>query len=98
MKCSIQSKREILDSFAGKFYSAVWVKSDGSVREATVKHLMHKLFAEGHASKAQANTVTHKPEYYTAVDCAKEGWINIDLRTLKHVKCGNNEINFEGEE
>lgn len=34
---------------------------------------------------------------YTCVDVAKQGWVNVNLNTLKHVKCGNVEIEF-GEE
>lgn len=95
MKCSIEEKRKILDSFAGKFFSISFVKSSGELREATVKHMMHKLYAEGHASKAHANTVAAKPQYYTCVDAAKESWINCNLETLKKVKCGAVEYEFE---
>lgn len=95
MKYSVESKREILDSFAGKFYSVRWIKADGSVREAIVKHLMHKLFAEGHGNKANPSTVANKPEMYTCVDTVKEGWVNVNLNNLKYVKCGKTEYNFE---
>ena len=92
-----QQKRDLLDSFAGKYYSIDWVKSNGEARQATVQHMQHKMFVGGHASKANVSTVAHKPEMYTCVDVAKQGWVNVNLNTLKHVKCGNVEIEF-GEE
>lgn len=95
MICTIENKRQILDSFAGKFYRVRWVKIDGSLREATVKHLMHKLFASGSAATAEKSTVSHKPEMYTCVDTVKEGWVNVNLNNLKYVKCGKEEYVFE---
>jgi len=89
-------KRALLDSFKGKIWSAEWVKKSGEVRKATCKHMIHSAFAGGHASTAQKSTVAHKTQYYTACDLNKgEKWINIDLHSLKHVKCGEIEVDFE---
>lgn len=97
MKCkmSIQAKRELLDSFAGRFYSVEWVKSNGEFRSCTARHMQHDMFAAGHASKAQANTVAHKPNLYTMVDVTNEKWVNVSLDKLRHVKCGAVDIEFE---
>lgn len=90
-----QQKRELLDSFAGKYYSIDWVKSNGESRQATVQHKQHKMFVGGHATKANVSTVAHKNNLYTCVDIVKNGWININLETLKKVKCGSVEVEFE---
>lgn len=96
MKCSVEEKRKILDSFKGKIFSVEFVKKDKSIRKATCKHFVHKAFAEGHASLARENTVADKPEYFTAVELTKEEkWINISLLALKSVKCGTTDITFE---
>ena len=96
-KMSIQAKRELLDSFAGRFYSIEWVKSNGDIRSCTGKHMQHNMFAAGHASKAQANTVAHKPNLYTMVDVTNEKWVNVSLDKLRHVKCGSVDITFDEE-
>ena len=84
----------MLDSFKGKFVSVEWVKADGSTKSCTIKHMVHSKFAGGHASKAQANTVASKPQYYTAVDIIGDKWCNVNLETLKKVKCGSEEYQF----
>lgn len=101
MKCknwSIERKRELLDSFKGKYVHIEFLKADKSLRVATVQHMQHAMFAEGHASKAHESTVSHKPQFYSCVDVNKKGWINCNLLTLKRVKCGANEYDFNDEE
>jgi hypothetical protein len=83
---NIQQKRDLLNLNGGRFFSLKWVKKDGSIREANCKHLQHDLFALGHKELALESTVASKPEYYTAVDVQKEGWINVDLNTLFYIK------------
>lgn len=97
MKCkmNIKERRELLDSLGGKFYSIEWVKSNGEVRACTGKHMQHNMFANGHASKVQVNTVAHKPNLYTMVDVTNEKWVNVSLDKLRHVKCGSFDIEFE---
>lgn len=100
MKCSVEEKRKILDSFKGKIFSVEFVKKDKSIRKATCKHFVHKAFTEGHASKAHASTVEHKIEYFTAVELKNSltentGWININMATLKSIRCGSVDITFE---
>ena len=96
-KMNINERRELLDSFAGRFYSIEWVKSNGEIRSCTGKHMQHNMFAAAHASKAQANTVAHKPNLYTMVDVTNEKWVNVSLDKLRHVKCGSVDITFDEE-
>ena len=99
MKCkmSIEEKRNLLDSFAGRFYSLEWRKADTSIRSCTARHMQHDMFAQGHASKANVSTVAHKPEMYTCVDSTNHKWVNVNLNKLRHVKCGSVDIEFEEE-
>lgn len=90
-----EQKRALLDSFGGKFYSLDWIKKDGSLRSCKARHMQHSMFTEGHASKAKANPVAHKPGLYTCIDVSNEKWINVSLETLKHVKCGDIDYTFE---
>ena len=95
-KMTLEQKRQLLDSFGGKIWSIEWVKKNGEVRKACCKHLIHKEFAKGHASKSGVSTVAHLPKYYVACDLGKdEAWVNLNLETLRHVKCGSVEIDFE---
>ena len=94
-KMNIKERRELLDSLGGKFYSIEWVKASGELRSCTARHMQHDMFAAGHASKAQANTVAHKPNLYTMVDVTNEKWVNVNLNNLKHVRCGSIDIEFE---
>lgn len=91
---TIQDKRDLLNSLAGKFISVTWVKADGAETTRTIKHLQHDMFALGHASLAKESTVSHKPEYYSCVDVQGGKWVNINLNTLSHVKCGYVEITY----
>ena len=100
MKCknwSIERKRELLDSFKGKYVHIEFLKADKSLRVATVQHMQHAMFAEGHASKAHESTVAYKPQFYSCVDVNKKGWINCNLLTLKRVKCGEIDMTFDEE-
>ena len=95
VEMTCEQKRELLDSFGGKIWSCEWTKKSGEIRKATCKHMIHSAFSQGHASKAGANTVAAKKQYYTACDLVKdERWINIDLTTLRSIKCGDVEIEF----
>ena len=94
VEMTCEQKRELLDSFGGKFYNVSWVKKDGSSRSCRARHMQHNMFVEGHASKANANSVAHKKELYTCVDTTNEKWVNISLDKLVSVKCGDVEIEF----
>jgi hypothetical protein len=88
---NITQRRALLDSLKGKFVLVEWTKADGSVKVCTIKHLVHSKFAGGHASKAQANTVAGKENYYTCVNVSDDKWCNVNLETLKKVKCNGKE-------
>jgi len=90
---TIEQKKTLLDSFAGKFIAVRWIKKDGTDTARTIQHMQHDLFTLGHASKALDNPVQLKGHYYTCVDVQSKKWINIDLNTLYFVKCGNSEFN-----
>lgn len=95
---TIEEKRKLLDSFGGKFFSVEFIKADKSLRKANCKRFIHAAFTDGHASLAKGNPASHKPELFTACDVDKEeGWININLNTLKKVVCGGKEYNFKVE-
>lgn len=93
-KMTIQNKRNLLNSLAGKFTSVTWTKADGTETTRTIKHMQHDMFAAGHATLAQENTVSSKPEYFTCVDVQGGKWVNINLNTLSRVKCGDVEITY----
>ena len=91
----ITQKRQLLDSFGGKFFKATWKVKSGEVREANCKRFIHAAFTEGHASLAKENPVGHKPQYYTACDVDKsDKWVNISLDTLSEVVCNGKVYKF----
>jgi hypothetical protein len=96
---TLEQKRALLDSFGGKYFYVEFEKKDHTIREATCKRFEHSAFTDGHASLAQANPASHKPELFTAVDQGKKDdkypWININLNTLRKVKCGGVEYEFQ---
>jgi len=96
MKCSIEDKRKILDSANGRIFSCVFIKKDGSVREMTAKTWMEKAFTYGSAN-ARANTVTARPEYYTAAEVGSGEFRNINLSSMIEAKVNGVCYNF-GEE
>ncbi len=88
-------KRALLDSLGGKFFSVTFVKKDGQERQARCKRFENKAFTYGDKSVAQGNPLAHKPEYFTACDIDKEDrWININLDTLKQLKCEGKVYDF----
>ena len=94
---NIQEKRQLLDSSKGKFFSVVFIKADGSLREMNCKKWIDKAFTNGRAN-AQANTCAHKPEIYSAVCMDKKQFRNINLNKLVSAKVNGVEYTFiEGE-
>lgn len=92
-KMSLEERRALLDSAAGRYFHAAWVKKDGSLREATCKK-WEQRFLHGKPGENK-NTVAHKPEYYTMCEQAVEGYRNIDLRSLKSAKVNGKLYVFE---
>jgi hypothetical protein len=90
---TIQRKREILDSAKGQMFQVTFKKADGTLRTMNTKKWAEQAFTYGSAN-AQANTVAHKPNYYTAVDVdqykidPKKSFRNISLENLISAKVG----------
>ncbi len=93
---TMQQRRDILDSANGKVFSCTFRKKDGSLREMTAKKWMEKSFSNGSAN-AGANTVAHKPEYYTCAEVSSGSFKNVNLMTLVKAKVNGKEYNFEEE-
>lgn len=89
---NIDDKRKLLDSFGGKYFTASFVKVNGELRTGTFKK-WEKRFLHGQPGE-NANPVAHKPEYFTVAEQSVQGYRNINLMTLKHVKCGSVDIQF----
>lgn len=89
---TLDTKRRILDSSKGQFFSVEFVKKDGSLRQLTAKTWIKKHL-RGKPGE-NVNTVAHKPEYYTACD-AKDGYKNINLNSLKRAVVAGTEYIFE---
>lgn len=98
MKCknwSLEQKRALLDSAKGRYFFAEWIKRDGSVRQAVGKKWERKFL---HGEPGQnANTVAHKPQYYTYCEEKVEGYRNLSLDTLRKVKVNGVVYEFEEE-
>lgn len=91
---SVEERLALFESFGSKFFSVKWKKSDGSVREASVQCMQHKMFTEGHASKAKANTSAGDKSMFTCVDTTNNKWIKINLNNLIQVKAQGKEYVF----
>lgn len=77
---TIEQKRAILDQAKGTYFSVLFEKKDGSLREMVgkkweAKHLRGKL-------GENVNPVAHKPELYTMAENGV-GFRNVNLNTLK---------------
>jgi len=80
MSYTIEQKRAILDQAKGTYFSVVFEKKDGSLREMVgkkweAKHLRGK-------PGENVNPVAHKPELYTMVENGV-GFRNVNLNTLR---------------
>jgi len=97
MKCSIEEKRNILEQAKGQFFHVCFKKKDNTIREMTCKKYIRKAFANGESSTGK-NSFEDKPEYYLAVDMAKEEFRAVNLNTLISCKVNGKTYSFEGEE
>lgn len=77
---TVEQKRAILDQAKGTFFSVVFEKKDGSLREMSGKKWEEKML-EGKPGE-NVNPVAHKPEYYTMAESGV-GFRNVNLNTLK---------------
>lgn len=80
MSYTIEQKRAILDQAKGTYFSVVFERKDGKLREMTGKKWEQKHLRA--APGTNANPVAHKPEYYTMAENGV-GFRNVNLNTLK---------------
>ena len=80
MSYTIEYKRSILDQAKGTYFSVVFEKKDGTLREMTGKKWEQKHLRA--APGKNVNPVAHKPEYYTMAENGV-GFRNVNLNTLK---------------
>jgi len=98
MKCkhmSLEERRKLLDSAGSRYFSAEFVKADGTLRQMTVKK-WERRFLKGEPGENK-NTCAHKPNLYTVAEQAVEGYRNINLDKLVKVKINGVVYEFEGE-
>lgn len=82
---TIQERRKLLDSSAGRIFAVQFVKKDGTVRDMTCKKFVERHLTYG-IDNVQHNPVAHKPELYTVSDIgAADAFRNISLDKLKKV-------------
>ena len=96
---SVLEKREILTNILskGKFANVKWVSKKNGDESRSVKMFIERLFTSGDKNDVQANPVAHKTNLFSCVDATNYKWVNINLETLKEIKCGDNHYVFEGE-
>lgn len=92
MSYTIEQKRAILDQAKGTYFSVVFEKKDGSLRE-----MVGKKWEEKHLRGKpgeNVNPVAHKPEYYTMAENGV-GFRNVNLNTLKKATVRGKTYMFE---
>lgn len=91
---SIEQKKEILDRAHGQYFSVVFKKLNGEVREMTCKLWQENAYTYG-SKNAKENTCKNKPNIYTVCDVKLNSFRNIDLTRIKKAKIGKVEYEFE---
>lgn len=89
-----EQKKAILDSAKSGFFSVDFVKANGDLRSMTCKKYIRKAFANGESSQGK-NSFEDKPNYYLAVDMAKEEFRAINLDKLLCCKVNGKVYSFE---
>lgn len=97
MKASCEYKRKILESAGSKFFYVEFLKKDKTIRHMTCKKYMEKAFTNG-SKNAAPSPFANKPEYFLAVDVAKEEFRAINLNNLLSCKVNGVSYAFESEE
>lgn len=88
-KMSNKQKREILLTTKGKFFTASFIKQDGSERKMNCRMGVHK------GLKGGKNSHEKHDEYVTVYDMAARGYRTINLETLKYIKMAGATITFD---
>lgn len=91
---TIEERRKLLDSSAGRIFAVQFIKKDGTVRDMTCKKFVERHLTYG-IDNVQHNPVAHKPELYTVSDIgAADAFRNISLDKLKKVVLNGTEYLF----
>jgi hypothetical protein len=92
---TLEERRKLLDRAGGRYFSADFVKADGTLRHITAKK-WERRFLKGEPGENK-NTCAHKPNLYTVAEQAVEGYRNISLDKLVKVKIKGKVYEFDGE-
>ena len=80
--------KAMVKSTNGKFFSAEFIKSDGSKRKIVARVGCH-IGVKGTSNRKQ------KEHLIAVYEPKVKGWRTINLETLQHFKCGNFEFGVE---
>ena len=80
--------KAMIKSSKGKFFSAEFIKSDGSKRKIVARVGCH-IGVKGTSNRKQ------KDRLITVYEPKVKGYRTINLETLQHFKCGNFEFGVE---
>ena len=80
--------KAMVKSSKGKFFSAEFIKSDGSKRKIVARVGCH-IGVKGTYNRKQ------KEHLIAVYEPKVKGWRTVNLETLQHFKCGNFEFDVE---
>ena len=80
--------KAMIKSTKGRFFSAEFIKSDGSKRKIVARVGCH-IGVKGTSNRKQ------KEHLIAVYEPKVKGWRTINLETLQHFKCGNFEFGVE---
>ena len=80
--------KAMVKSSKGKFFSAEFIKADGSKRKIVARVCCH-IGVKGTSNRKQ------KEHLIAVYEPKTKGWRTINLETLQHFKCGNFEFSVE---
>ena len=80
--------KAMVKSSKGKFFSAEFIKADGSKRKIVARVDCH-IGVKGTSNRKQ------KEHLIAVYEPKTKGWRTINLDTLQHFKCGNFEFSVE---
>ena len=90
---SLEEKRKLLDSAGSGFFSVEFEKKDHSIRSMNCKKWIERAFTYG-SKNAKPSPFAGKPEYFLAVDMAKEEFRAINLNSLRKAKVNGKVYEF----
>ena len=85
---SCDELKAMVKSSKGKFFSAEFIKADGSKRKIVARVGCH-IGVKGTSNRKQ------KEHLIAVYEPKTKGWRTINLQTLQHFKCGNFEFSVE---